>query len=351
MDNFKYLYIYFALLGYLIIIFLNVTLFVLIILEKSLHEPMYIFIGTLSFNGLYGGMAFFPKLIVDLLSEKQTISHVACLIQVFFIHTFVAFEFSILTVMAYDRYVAICTPLRYADIMNNSTICKLLAAAWGLPICFTAMNVLLTMRLPICGSIIEKPYCQLWSVLKLSCVDASINYSFSSFITLILALNFICIEPLIMPSLINPVIYGLKTKEINLKLKKRFAKTTKKEPITNLNCKWYHSLNVQITCNADSNRVYPLQPGLLTPFLHPTGRPQRLYNAGLNRACNITECCFGQLKMRFHYLDCTIGLIPKIPVKVCHVFIVCYLMHNLEKHRILLLPCGPDEPKTDATEK
>nr|XP_006011597.1 PREDICTED: putative gustatory receptor clone PTE03 [Latimeria chalumnae] len=292
MDNFKYLYVYFALLGYLIIIFLNVTLFVVIVLEQSLHEPMYIFIGILALNGLYGGMTFFPKLIVDLLSEKQTISHVACLFQVFFIHTFVTFEFSILTVMAYDRYVAICNPLRYADIMNNSTICKLLAAAWGLPTCITAMNVILTMRLTLCGSIIEKPYCQIWSVLKLSCVDASINYDFDNFVTMVLGAiptvlilisyffiiktsvqaskeargkalqtctphlltlgnfiigvvfevsqrhfdtskfpisfqNFICIEPLIMPSLINPVIYGLRIKEINLKLKKRFAKTTK----------------------------------------------------------------------------------------------------------------------------
>nr|XP_014353522.1 PREDICTED: olfactory receptor 4P4-like [Latimeria chalumnae] len=76
MDNFKYLYVCCALLGYLIIIFINLTLLVVIVCEESLHEPMYIFIGNLTINGLYGSTACFPKLIADLMSEKQTISHV-----------------------------------------------------------------------------------------------------------------------------------------------------------------------------------------------------------------------------------------------------------------------------------
>nr|XP_006014613.1 PREDICTED: olfactory receptor 2K2-like [Latimeria chalumnae] len=292
MDNLKYLYVYFAFLGYLIIIFLNVTLFAVIVLEKSLHEPMYIFVGNLALNGLYGSTAFFPKLIVDLLSEKQTISHVGCLTQVFFMHSFAGCEICILTVMAYDRYVAICNPLRYADIMNNQTIYKLITAAWGLPICFLSIDVSLTMRLPLCGFIIEKHYCQLWSVLKLSCVDASISYDFDNFIVMTLVATptilivisylfilktsrkaskeargkaiqtcaphlltfftfiigiafeisqrhfniskfpkflqtFMSMEPVIIPPLANPVIYGLRTKEIKLKLKNRFSRSTK----------------------------------------------------------------------------------------------------------------------------
>ncbi|XP_064413086.1 olfactory receptor 4B13-like [Latimeria chalumnae] len=151
----------------------------LIVLEKSLHEPMYIFVGNLALNGLYGSTAFFPKLIVDLLSEKQTISYVGCLTQVFFLHSFACSEICILTVMAYDRYVAICNPLRYADKMNNQTIYKLITAAWGLPICFLSIDTFMSM------------------------------------------------EPVIIPPLANPVIYGLRTKEIKLKLKKRFSRSTK----------------------------------------------------------------------------------------------------------------------------
>ncbi|XP_064414106.1 olfactory receptor 2K2-like [Latimeria chalumnae] len=292
MDNFKYLYGCCALLGYLIIVFINITLFVVIVREESLHEPMYIFIGNLAINGLYGSTAFFPKLIADLMSEKQTISHVGCVAQVFSLHTFGIFEFYTLALMAFDRYVAICNPLRYAEIMSTSTVIKLIVAVWTFPACVFGINVCLIIRLPLCGSIIEKAYCQIWSVLKLSCVDASINYDFGSFVSVILTLvpavfilfsylliiktsvraskeargkamqtcaphlltflNYIVaitfeisqrhfdrsripnvlrvlfsIEPLVIPPLLNPIIYGLRTKEINLKLKKLFSRATK----------------------------------------------------------------------------------------------------------------------------
>nr|XP_006008698.2 PREDICTED: olfactory receptor 6N1-like [Latimeria chalumnae] len=292
MDNFKYLYGCCALLVYLIIIFINLTLFVVIVCEESLHEPMYIFIGNLALNGLYGSTAFFPKLIADLMSEKQTISHVGCLIQVFFLHTFVAFEFYTLALMAFDRYVAICNPLRYVSIMTTSTVFKLIIAGWAIPAGIYVLNISLTTRLTLCGSIIEKVYCQLVHFLKLSCSDASINYSFNSFVNLILALvptililisylfiiktseraskearhkamqtctphlltfaNYIVaiifemsqyyfdttkipnviqvlisVELLVIPPLLNPIIYGLRTKEINVKLGKMLTKTTK----------------------------------------------------------------------------------------------------------------------------
>nr|XP_006008699.2 PREDICTED: olfactory receptor 6N1-like [Latimeria chalumnae] len=182
MDNFKYLYGCCALLGYLIIVFINLTLFVVIVREESLHEPMYIFIGNLALNGLYGSTAFFPKLIADLMSEKQTISQVGCLTQVFFIHTFVVLEFYTLALMAFDRYVAICNPLRYASIMTTSTVFNLIIAVWAIPAGIYVINISLVTRLPLCGSIIEKAYCQLALVLKMSCADASINYSFNNFV-------------------------------------------------------------------------------------------------------------------------------------------------------------------------
>nr|XP_014351688.1 PREDICTED: olfactory receptor 6N1-like [Latimeria chalumnae] len=188
MDNLKYLYGCCALLGYLIIIFINLILFVVIVREESLHEPMYIFIGNLALNGLYGSTAFFPKLIADLMSEKQTISHVGCLTQIFFIYTFLALEFYTLALMAFDRYVAICNPLRNVSIMTTSTVFKLIIAGWAIPAGIYVLNICLITRLPLCGSIIEKVYCQLPLVLKLSCVDASINYSFHNFVSFILAL-------------------------------------------------------------------------------------------------------------------------------------------------------------------
>ncbi|XP_064413085.1 olfactory receptor 13C4-like [Latimeria chalumnae] len=104
---------------YLIIVFINIILFLVIVREESLHEPMYIFIGNLAINGLYGSTAILPKLIADLVSEKQTISHVGCVAQVFFLYTFAAFEFYTLGLMAFDRYVAICNPLRFVNVTNG----------------------------------------------------------------------------------------------------------------------------------------------------------------------------------------------------------------------------------------
>nr|XP_006011595.1 PREDICTED: olfactory receptor 13F1-like [Latimeria chalumnae] len=292
MSNLKYLYGCCALLGYLIIVFINIILFLVIVREESLHEPMYIFIGNLAINGLYGSTAILPKLIADLVSEKQTISHVGCVAQVFFLYTFAAFEFYTLGLMAFDRYVAICNPLRYAEVMNTSTVFKLIVAAWTFPACVSGINVFLTVRLPLCGSIIEKTYCQILSVLKLSCVDVSIIFDFGRFVNvtnglvpavfilfsylfiiktsvqaskeargkamqtcaphLLSFLNYIvaatfeitqrhfdtsripnvvlvlfCFEPFIIPPLLNPIIYGLRTKEINMKLKKTVHKDNK----------------------------------------------------------------------------------------------------------------------------
>ncbi|XP_069046886.1 olfactory receptor 4S2-like [Lepisosteus oculatus] len=171
----KYVFFAFTLLFYLLITFLNLTLTATILLEKSLHEPMYIFICNLSVNTLYGTAGFYPKLLADFLSDTHVISYAGCLIQTFVIYSSVMCEFSNLTVMAYDRYVAICKPLEYHSIMNNVTAQKFVLILWILTFCEAMIPILLTLRLPLCGSQIDKLYCENWSVVKLSCVDTTLN--------------------------------------------------------------------------------------------------------------------------------------------------------------------------------
>ncbi|XP_034778602.2 olfactory receptor 6N1-like [Acipenser ruthenus] len=175
MNKTKYVYFLLALIGYLLIIFVNVVLVLVIFLERSLHEPMYIFLCSLSVNALYGTAGFYPKLLADLLSETQVIPHAGCFIQIFVIYSYAAVEFTILTVMAYDRYVAICKPLHYTNIMTDRVVCKLLAGAWLFPFCDTALPLLFSSRLPLCGNQIERLYCSNWLVVKLSCVSATLN--------------------------------------------------------------------------------------------------------------------------------------------------------------------------------
>ncbi|XP_041099945.1 olfactory receptor 6N1-like [Polyodon spathula] len=174
-KNNKYIYFSFTLLGYLFIICVNSTLIVIIALEKTLHEPMYFFLCNLSVNALYGTSGFFPKLLFDFLSDTHVISYSGCLLQIFVIYTFSACELTNLTAMAYDRYVAICRPLEYHAIMTPLMTGNLILFAWIFPFCSACIGILLTVRLPICGSHIDKLYCDNWSVVKLSCVKTTAN--------------------------------------------------------------------------------------------------------------------------------------------------------------------------------
>lgn len=102
-----------TLLCYSVIWLVNLTIIVTVIADKKLHEPMYIFLCNLCINGLYGTAGFYPKFFMDLLSPTHVISYAGCLLQGFVLHSSACADFSLLVLMAYDRYVAICRPLAY----------------------------------------------------------------------------------------------------------------------------------------------------------------------------------------------------------------------------------------------
>ncbi|XP_018588023.2 olfactory receptor 15-like [Scleropages formosus] len=174
-KNNRLVYFAFTLLTYLLIISVNLTLIVTIAMEKTLHEPMYIFLCNLSANSLYGTTGFYPKILLDLLSDVHVISYNFCLIQIYVIYTSVLCETPILTAMAYDRYVAICRPLEYHTVMTPLMVKTMLFFAWCVPLSWLVITTLCTFRLPLCGSHIDKLYCDNWSVVKLSCVPTTLN--------------------------------------------------------------------------------------------------------------------------------------------------------------------------------
>ncbi|XP_069828909.1 olfactory receptor 52D1-like [Dendropsophus ebraccatus] len=179
----KYLYWVIAFIGYILIIFLNGVVIGTVWYHKSLQEPMYIFISVLCMNGLYGSSAFFPSLLVNLLQKNPSISYIACLTQVFCIHTYASYEMTVLASMAYDRYVSICNPLRYNRIMTTSTVLKMLLAAWLYPNILISILIILAVRLPLCDTNILKIYCENWAVVRLSCIDTSVNNVYGLLIT------------------------------------------------------------------------------------------------------------------------------------------------------------------------
>uniref|UniRef100_A0A6Q2Z7A5 G-protein coupled receptors family 1 profile domain-containing protein n=1 Tax=Esox lucius TaxID=8010 RepID=A0A6Q2Z7A5_ESOLU len=171
----RHIYFVFILILYLFTIFINLTLILTIVLEKMLHDPMYLFLGSLCINGIIGASSFYPKILNDILFDSHVITYIGCLTQIFFIYLYIYCEFTNLTVMAYDRFVAICKPLHYHCIMTIRKVWTLILVTWLFSLLEIIIGIVLTARLPFCSVDIDKFYCSAWAVVKLACVDTTLN--------------------------------------------------------------------------------------------------------------------------------------------------------------------------------
>ncbi|KAM4608707.1 olfactory receptor 4B13-like [Polymixia lowei] len=174
-GDYRYPVFLLCFLLYGFIISANLVIILVISRERTLHQPMYIFISCLSINSLYGSAGFFPRLLKDLLSDTHLISRSACFAQIYIIYTYASYELTILGVMAYDRYVAVCQPLHYHSKMTFKTVSTLTAFAWIYPAFSTGTCLYLSVRLPLCGNEIPKVFCANWNIVKLSCVATFVN--------------------------------------------------------------------------------------------------------------------------------------------------------------------------------
>ncbi|XP_036444123.1 olfactory receptor 52D1-like [Colossoma macropomum] len=167
----------FFLIVYLLIMLSNTGIILLISMERSLHEPMYILFCNLPFNDVFGNSIVVPRLMVDIFrpTSERYISYTDCVIQAFCYHMHLAASHTVLMVMAFDRYVAICNPLRYTTIMTNKMVAKLTASAWGVALLCVSILLALTIRLNHCGTLIANPFCDNASLFKLSCENPYIN--------------------------------------------------------------------------------------------------------------------------------------------------------------------------------
>ena len=182
----KYLYFIITAVLYITIIVANVSLIVVISVNRSLHEPMYMFLCSLFVNELYGSSGLFPFLLIQILSDAHTISAPLCFLQIFCIYTYVKVEFCNLAVMSYDRYVAICYPLQYNTIMTFKRVKVLTAVAWLPPLLLIVILTSLSFSLQLCGNIINNIYCDNYSVVKLACADTTVNNIYGLMITAII---------------------------------------------------------------------------------------------------------------------------------------------------------------------
>ncbi|XP_029030313.1 olfactory receptor 1571-like [Betta splendens] len=280
--NYYYMFLCFI---YILTVLGNGFLLSLIYLVKMLHTPKYMIVFSLALTDLCGSTALIPKVLDTFLFDRRYIVYEACLSYMFFVWFFACVQSWTLVTMAYDRFVAICFPLRYHRIVTKSSVAAVLLFAWGLSLSVIACMAGLIDRLSFCGSlVVQSFYCDHGPVFRLACNDKSWNgtlaYVASVIITgiplILIAFTYLCISialrkiasgverlkafktctshliivaifflPVMgtsiaslttnlhpnariinstlthtVPSLLNPIIYSLKTKEVMTSIRK-----------------------------------------------------------------------------------------------------------------------------------
>nr|XP_033779176.1 olfactory receptor 11H12-like [Geotrypetes seraphini] len=149
----------------------NITIIILVWCKTSLHKPMYIFLSNLSFVEIWYTTSTVPKMLSGLLSKINSISFKSCFTQFYFFFSFGTIESFLLTIMGYDRYLAICHPLRYNILMSNNKCCFFVASCWIIGFLGSLLPIILVSKLPFCGpNKINHFLCDPGPLLELSCV-------------------------------------------------------------------------------------------------------------------------------------------------------------------------------------
>uniref|UniRef100_G3QB82 Odorant receptor, family D, subfamily 109, member 4 n=1 Tax=Gasterosteus aculeatus TaxID=69293 RepID=G3QB82_GASAC len=295
-PHIKYYYVFLC-FSYIITVLGNTFLLSIIYLVKTLHTPKYLIVVNLAFTDLCGSTALIPKLLDTLVFDRRYMAYEACLSQMFFILFFVCIQSWTLVTMAYDRFIAICFPLRYHSIVTKPVIASMLLFLWAFFFLLLVFIVRSIDRLSFCRSlVVNSIYCDHAPVFLLACNDISFNYimAYVAFVLvlciplIIIALTYVCISvalsrivtreerlkasktctshlilvaifflPImgtniasvtsyihpnariinssmthVIPALLNPIIYSLKTEEVMISIKKickrsRINNTTK----------------------------------------------------------------------------------------------------------------------------
>ncbi|XP_023961754.1 olfactory receptor 14A16-like [Chrysemys picta bellii] len=161
---------------YLLSLVGNLLIFIAIALNHQLHTPMYFFLMNLSILDLGSISVTVPKSMANSLMNTRSISYSACVAQVFLFAFFASADFAILTIMAYDRYVAICQPLHYETVMNRRACVQMAASAWISVFLYSAVHTGNTFAISFCGgNMVDQFFCEIPQLLKLACSDSDLS--------------------------------------------------------------------------------------------------------------------------------------------------------------------------------
>uniref|UniRef100_G3TVE2 Olfactory receptor n=2 Tax=Loxodonta africana TaxID=9785 RepID=G3TVE2_LOXAF len=157
----------------------NLLIILAVTSDPHLHTPMYFFLSNLSFVDICFVTTTVPKMLVNIQTQNKDISYIGCLIQVYFFMIFAGLDNFLLTMMAYDRFVAICRPLHYTVIMSPRFCVLLVLVSWVIFFWVSLLHIVLITQLNFCTDTeIPHFFCELTQIIKVACSDTHINYVF-----------------------------------------------------------------------------------------------------------------------------------------------------------------------------
>ncbi|XP_009897691.2 olfactory receptor 6B1 [Dryobates pubescens] len=160
------------LVAFMLTLLETILIIIVIKVNHHLHKPMYFFLSHLSFLEAWYVSVIVPKMLVNFFMESKSISFGGCMTQLYFFSSLICTECVLLAVMAYDRYVAICNPLRYLVIMNHQLCLQLATCCWLIGFLASILKVIFISQLSFCGSnVINHFFCDISPLLNLSCAD------------------------------------------------------------------------------------------------------------------------------------------------------------------------------------
>ncbi|XP_069618496.1 putative olfactory receptor 2B8 [Ranitomeya imitator] len=183
--------LYFVFLScYMISLIGNIMIITLRGISHRLHTPMYFFLSNLSFLDIWYTSSIVPKMLINFLSVRKSISFNGCVAQMFIHLSLGGTECYLLLSMAYDRYVAICTPLHYTNIMHTALCIKMATSSWAGGIINSIVHTVFALQLPYCGpNVINHFFCEVPSVLELACADISLNKTVIFFFAMLVVMG------------------------------------------------------------------------------------------------------------------------------------------------------------------
>ncbi|XP_054849943.1 olfactory receptor 14I1-like [Eublepharis macularius] len=163
---------FFAFLGlYLIAVANNLLITILVTTDHHLHTPMYFFLMNLAILDIGSISVMVPKAMANSLMNSRSISYPGCVAQVFFFFLFATADLALLTIMAHDRYIAICNPLQYETIMHKGACIQMAVSAWVSGILNATLHTGGTFIITFCSNVVNQFFCEIPQLLKLACSD------------------------------------------------------------------------------------------------------------------------------------------------------------------------------------